>query len=121
VGSSPKNLPTDPRADLIAYLEEFDERFGESCVEVIGTLLGSREDRDALDLHRRRIVEPRTSFARGLLERAQEMGLLDASLDVELAIEMLAGSVFARRVHGTASPKDWAHRAVAMLWRTPEP
>jgi AcrR family transcriptional regulator len=119
-GQFPCRPSRDPRADLIHYLEEFDARFGESCLEVIGTLLASREDRDALDLHRRRIVAPRTAFARGLLEQAQAMGLLDASLDAELAIEMLAGAVFARRVHGTASSKGWARSAVDMLWRNPE-
>ena len=45
-GRFPDEPSDDPRADLIVYLEAFDERFGESCVEVIGTLLGSREERD---------------------------------------------------------------------------
>ncbi len=121
VGGQLPDVPSaDPRADLICYLEEFDARFGESCLEVIGTLLASREDRDALDLHRRRIVAPRTAFARGLLEQAQAMGQLDPTLDVDLAIELLAGSVFARRVHGTASTPGWARRAVDLLWRCPE-
>jgi AcrR family transcriptional regulator len=106
----------DPRADLVRYLEEFDERFGESCVEVIGTLLGSREERGALDLHRQRVVMPRTQYARSLLVRAQELGQLSPSIDVDLAVEMLAGSVFARRVHGTASGPGWAERAVEMIW-----
>ena len=61
-GRFPDRPSDDPSADLIAYLEAFDERFGESCVEVIGTLLGSREEHDALALHRRRVVEPRTGL-----------------------------------------------------------
>lgn len=107
----------EPRADLVRYLEEFDERFGESCVEVIGTLLGSREERGALDLHRQRVVMPRTAYARSLLVRAQELGQLHPDMDVELAVEMLAGSVFTRRVHGTPSATGWAQRAVDMIWR----
>ena len=61
-GRFPDEPSDDPRADLVVYLEAFDERFGESCVEVIGTLLGSREERDALALHRQRVVEPRTAL-----------------------------------------------------------
>jgi AcrR family transcriptional regulator len=117
LGSHFPDTPSeDPRLDLICYLEEFDERFGESCVEVIGTLLGSREERGALALHRQRVIEPRLAYARSLLVRAQELGQLAATFDVDLAIEMLAGSVFARRVHGTPSAPRWAERAVDMIW-----
>jgi AcrR family transcriptional regulator len=108
----------DPRADLISYLEEFDERFGEDCVEVMGTLLGSRHERGALALHRDRVVAPRTAYARGLLEQARQRGQLPAHIDVDLAVEMLAGSVFARRVSGTPSSPGWARRALDMIWRT---
>jgi AcrR family transcriptional regulator len=106
----------DPRAELVLYLEAFDERFGESCVEVVGTLLGSREERAALELHRRRVIAPRTAYARALLVRAQELGELSADIDVDLAVQMLTGSVLARRVNGSPSPPDWARRAVAMIW-----
>jgi AcrR family transcriptional regulator len=120
-GRFPDQPTEDPRADLIEYLEAFDERFGESCVEVIGTLLGSREEGDALALHRQRVVEPRTAYVRSLLVRAQELGELPADTDVDLAVEMLTGSVLSRRFSGTPSPPDWAPRAVAMIWRRPGP
>jgi len=108
----------DPRAELITYLEEFDESFGQSCVEVIGTLLGSRAERDALALHRRRVVAPRTAYARGLLAQARERGQLPSHIDVDVAVEMLVGSVFARRVSGVPSSPGWARRAVDMIWAT---
>jgi AcrR family transcriptional regulator len=117
-GRFPDRHSDDPRTDLITYLEEFDERFGEGCVEVIGTLLGSREERKALALHRQRVVEPRTAYARDLLVRAQELGTLSPEIDVDLAVQMLAGSVLARRVSGTSSPPGWARRAVDVIWRS---
>jgi AcrR family transcriptional regulator len=116
-GRFPDQPSKDPRADLVAFLEAFDERFGESCVEVIGTLLGSREERDALTLHRQRVVEPRTGYVRALLARGQDLGELSPDIDVDLAVQMLTGSVLARRVSGTPSPADWARRAVEMIWR----
>lgn len=116
-GRFPDQPSDNPRADLIAYLEAFDERFGESCVEVIGTLLGSREERDALTLHRQRVVEPRTRYVRDLLSQAQELGELPIDTDVDLAVQLLTGSVLARRVSGTASTPGWAARAIDMIWR----
>jgi AcrR family transcriptional regulator len=106
----------DPRAELIAYLEAFDQRFGESCVEVVGTMLGAREERDALELHRQRVVAPRTAYARALVVRAQQLGEVPSDLDADLAVQMLTGSVLARRVSGTPSPSDWARRAVTVIW-----
>lgn len=120
-GRFPDQPTDDPRADLIVYLEAFDERFGESCVEVIGTLLGSREERDALALHRRRVVEPRTAYVRSLVVRAQELGELPTDTDVDLVVQMLTGSVLARRFSGIPSPPDWAPRAVDMIWRGERP
>jgi AcrR family transcriptional regulator len=118
-GRFPDRPSDDPRADLILYLEAFDERFGESCVEVVGTLLGSRDERAALELHRRRVIEPRTGYMRGLFARAQELGQLSADVDVDLAVQLLSGSVLARRVSGVSSPPNWAPRAVDMIWRSP--
>jgi AcrR family transcriptional regulator len=118
-GHFPDRPSDDPRADLVVYLEAFDERFGESCVEVVGTLLGSRDERDALELHRQRVVEPRTGYMRTLLVRAQELGQLSADTDVDLAVQLLSGSVLARRVSGVSSPPNWAPRALDMIWRNP--
>jgi AcrR family transcriptional regulator len=108
---------SDPKADLVRFLREFDERFGEHCLEILGTLLGAREDPRALELHRERVIAPRMRYARGLLERAQESGTIGAASDVDLALQMLAGSVFARHVSGVSSPADWAERAVAIVWQ----
>jgi AcrR family transcriptional regulator len=116
-GHLPEAPSDHPRADLIAFLEAFDQRFGESCVEVVGTMLGAREERDALELHRRRVVAPRIAYARALLVRAQELGEVSSDLDADLAVQMLTGSVLARRVSGTPSPPDWARRAVDVIWR----
>jgi AcrR family transcriptional regulator len=106
----------DPRGDLIRYLDDFDRRFAEGCLEVVGTLIGTREDPSALALHRQRVVAPRMGYARSLLERARELGQLRVDADLELALQMLAGSVFARRVAGETTTPGWADRAVDAIW-----
>jgi AcrR family transcriptional regulator len=114
-------LPTrpsdDPRRDLARFLTAFDARFADHCLEVLGTLLGGQEDPHALDLHRKRVVEPRAAYARSLLVRAQELGQLDPGADVDLALQMLVGVVFARRIIGIPSDRSWARRAVDAIWR----
>jgi AcrR family transcriptional regulator len=106
----------DPRGDLVAYLEEFDQRFAEGCLEVVGTLIGMRQDPWALDLHRQRVVGPRMGYVRTLLVRAQELGQLRGDADLDLALQMLVGSVFARRVAGETTVAGWAERAVDAIW-----
>ncbi len=106
----------DPRAELIDYLNEFDNRFAEGCLEVVGTLIGARQDPGALELHRERVVGPRMGYARSLLERARAIGQLHDGADLDLALQMLVGSVFARRVAGASSEAGWAERAVDTIW-----
>ncbi len=107
---------SDPRGDLIAYLTEFDERFAESCLEVVGTLIASHEDPTALALHRQRVVGPRMAYLRSLLQQALEAGELRADADLDLALQMMVGSVFARRMAGAPSTPGWAERAVDAVW-----
>jgi AcrR family transcriptional regulator len=106
----------DPRAALVGFLEEFDGRFGESCLEVIGGLVGAREDPRAMAMHRERVVAPRSARALLLLQEAQRRGQLAENADLRLALQMLAGSVFFRRVSGQPSDPGWAERAVDAIW-----
>jgi AcrR family transcriptional regulator len=106
----------DPRGDLVDYLVGFDQRFAEGCLEVVGTLIGTRDDPRPLADHRQQVVAPRMGYARRLLERARVLGLLADDADLDLALEMLVGSVFARRVAGSASLPGWADRAVEAIW-----
>ncbi len=83
---------------------------------MVGTLIGAREDPGALALHRQRVVDPRMDYVRTLLERARSLGQLRDDADLDLALQMLAGSVFARRVAGEPTTEGWAERAVTAIW-----
>lgn len=115
-GDLPEEPSDDPRADLVRFLSEFDDRFAEHCLEVLGALLGTREDAHALALHRQRVIEPRLGYARSLLVRAQQLGRLDPAADVDVMLQMLAGAVFTRRVAGVPQEDGWVERAVEQLW-----
>jgi AcrR family transcriptional regulator len=108
-------IPTagdDPMAELAKFLEEFDSYFAETCLELIGCLLAAREDLWAMALHRERVVGPRLAWVRRVLERARERGDVAEDVDIDLALQMLVGSVFARRVAGVSSQPGWARRAI---------
>ena len=107
----------DPRRALVRFLEAFDGRFAESCLEVIGGLVGDRSAPHALEMHRKRVVKPRTDYALSLLEEAQRRGELAPDADLGLAMQMLAGSVFFRRVGGQQASPGWAEKAVEAIWR----
>jgi AcrR family transcriptional regulator len=107
----------DPKADLCRFLVEFDRRFGASGVGVLGALMTNRDDADALELHRERVIAPRLAYGRQLLEQARADGDLRPDADIDLAFQMLSGSVFHRRVAGVESEPGWAERAVDTIWR----
>ncbi len=89
---------------------------------MIGTLLGSRDGARRAwpcTANGSSNLAPATSAACSL--RAQELGELATDTDVDLAVQMLVGSVLARRVSGISSPPDWARRAVDMISRRDHP
>jgi AcrR family transcriptional regulator len=114
-GADTGPLPSpDPRTDLVAYLTDFDARFAESALEVVGGLLGLRDEPRAMELHRRRVVGPRTGYVRALLQQGHDEGRLPG--DVELLVQLLTGAVLARRLMGVPPDEQWAEAAVAVVW-----
>ncbi|HEY3703135.1 MAG TPA: TetR/AcrR family transcriptional regulator [Acidimicrobiales bacterium] len=107
----------DPRRDLVAFLDEFATAHEAVGVDVIGSLLGERDDSEFVELHRQRIIGPRQQRSRQLLRRAQELGLIRPDADLDLVMELLIGSFIARHLAGRKRPPRWAERAVATLWK----
>ena len=105
------------RAAVLEFLVSFATRFEMVGLDVLGSML-SEPDPELLELHRARVVEPRSAMATELLRRGQERGELRADADPRLAMEMLVGSFFARHIAGREmAPADWAEQAVDTLWR----
>jgi len=112
----PTGPSDDPKADLCRFLVDFDRRFGASGMGVLGALMTNRDDACALELHRERVIAPRLAYGRRLLEQAQADGDLRPDADLDLAFQMLSGSVFHRRVAGVEADPGWAERAVDAIW-----
>ena len=72
-------------------------------------------DPGLLRLYRERIVIPRRSRLRAILQRAVTQGLVPGG-DLELAIASLTGSLYALALAGSI-PTRWPARAAAHAWR----
>jgi AcrR family transcriptional regulator len=113
----PSGPSDDPKGDLCRFLGDFDDRFAASGMGVLGSLLAAQDDPGGLELHRQRVIAPRVAYARRLLEQAQERGELRPDADLDLAVQMLTGSVLHRRVAGMPTSSGWADRAIDAVWK----
>jgi AcrR family transcriptional regulator len=107
----------DPYADLLAELTAF--RTGVTRpdgLSLVGTMLQRGTDPGLLRLYRERIVIPRRSRLRAILQRAVTQGLVPGG-DLELAIASLTGSFYALALAGPI-PARWPARAAAHAWRS---
>jgi AcrR family transcriptional regulator len=109
----------DSRADLVEHLRSFRRAVEAAGMSLVGTLLVEEERTpELLQDFRERAIRPNRGRARAILERARQRGELRPGADLELALDMLAGALFARHLTGAAFPRDWEKRAVDAVWRS---
>jgi len=103
------------REDLVAALEDFRVKLlRPNGMALIGTLLvEERHTPELIALFRERIVKPRRAMLRAALEAGRSRGEVRPDADIEAAVNMLVGSLYARYLTGEAIPADWARRVVA--------
>ena len=109
--------PTDdPFADLVAELAAFRRGVTRpDGLSLVGTMLQRNTDPELLRLYRERLVLPRRTRLRAILERAVAAGLLPGG-DLDIAVASLTGSFYALALAG-AVPAQWPVRAAAHAWR----
>lgn len=115
-GSSARS--EDPLADLAAELADF--QWGVSRpgrMSLVGTMLQDSTDQALMARYQAEVIAPRRRRIRAILRRAQQLGLIDADADLEVAITMGTGSWYARALAGDSPPRDWPGRAAALIWR----
>ena len=112
-----RHATDDPYADLIAELKAF--RSGVTRpdgLSLVGTMLQRGTDPKLVRLYRERLVIPRRTRLRAILERAVARGLVPGG-DLDLAVASLTGSFYALALTGTI-PTHWPTRAAAHAWRS---
>jgi AcrR family transcriptional regulator len=108
----------DPFKDLVRELADFRQGVSRpGGLSMVGTMLQTTTDAELRADYRTRIVEPRRSRLRTILERAVGAGLLDADGDVEGALTMLTGAWYGRALASDQPLTRWPERVAALVWR----
>lgn len=108
----------DPFADLVAELADF--RRGVSMpgrLSLVGTMLQDSVDAEIRGRYQAQVIAPRRRRLRLILERAQELAIIDAGADLEIAVTMGTGSWYARALAGSPPPRNWPRRVATLMWR----
>lgn len=116
--SGPVNSSPEPLRDLAAELTDFERGVSRSGrLSLVGTMLQDSTDATLRARYQRRVIAPRRHRIRTILERAQELGLIDPDADLEIAIALPTGSWYARALAGEQPPDDWPERTAELVWR----
>jgi AcrR family transcriptional regulator len=104
----------DVRADLIAELGRFREgALRPHGMSMLGVVLSEEhETPELLELFRTHVVLPRRENLRQILRAGIAAGQLRTEIDVEVAITMLVGSLYATYLGGRRAQRDWPRRVV---------
>jgi AcrR family transcriptional regulator len=107
-----------PRRRAAAILENFQQNLRRpGSLALLGTLLAEESHvPELLDRFRARLSKPRRQALRNALKAGIDTGELPEDLDVEVTVNMLIGSYYARYVsHGTI-PANWSRRVLTQVW-----
>jgi AcrR family transcriptional regulator len=108
----------DPLSALIAELSDFQRGVSRpGRISLVGTMLQDTTEREVRNRYRAQIIEPRRRRIRAILERANELGMIDPEADLDVAVTMGTGSWYARELAGERVPADWPRRTAALIWR----
>ena len=114
----PEAVSASPLADLGAELTDFQRGVSlPGRLSLVGTMLQDATAPEARARYQARIVAPRRARIRAILERARQLGTIDADADLEVAVSLCTGSWYALALAGQSPPGNWPARTAALVWR----
>jgi AcrR family transcriptional regulator len=108
-------LPDGTRDAMIELLRRFESGVARVGLGVMASFLDERDPK-VLELHRERTIKRAFARGRSILERGREHGEIAGDADLDAALHMLYGALFARRLSGDEIPR-WRERVVDALLR----
>ncbi|MEQ4722446.1 TetR/AcrR family transcriptional regulator [Nonomuraea sp. B19D2] len=110
--------PADPYAALVAELADFQRGVSRpGRLSLVGTMLQDTTEPEVLARYRARVIAPRRRRILGILQSAQQSGLIDSDADLEIAVTMCTGSWYGRALAEPNPPPHWPERTAALIWR----
>jgi AcrR family transcriptional regulator len=111
---TPRHPSGDVREDLIEELSLYRKgALRSNGTSMLGAVLVEQhENPELLQLFRTHVVEPRRENLRRILRAGRKAGQLDPNADIELAVTMLIGSLYAAYMAGKPTTRDWPERVV---------
>lgn len=107
-----------PREQAVAILENFRRNLQrQDSMALLGALL-AEEGRhpELLERFRSRLVHPRRTMLAEALQTAVSTGELPVETDIEVAVNMMIGSFYARYISHRRVPRDWPRRVTEHIW-----
>ncbi len=106
-----------PHADLVAELENFRNCINEAgALPLAGLMLSDGLEPAVRAVYLDRLVDPRRSRIRAILDAAVAAGELTPDADLDVATTFLSGSWYAYGVADRQPPDDWAERVADLVW-----
>ena len=116
--AGPEVSSQNPLRDLTAELSDFQRGVSRpGRLSLVGTMLQQSTDPSLRARYQARVVTPRRTRIRTILERAQELGLIDPDADLDVAVTLPTGSWYGRALAGDRPPPNWPERTAKLIWR----
>jgi AcrR family transcriptional regulator len=117
--AEPSVATGSPEGDLAGILENFTRSLlRPNGMPLVGTVLAEeRHNPDLLRLFRERLVVPRRRLLREVLEAARVKGLVSPKADLDAAVSMMAGAIYAKYLASSRIPAGFPAEVAAIAWR----
>jgi AcrR family transcriptional regulator len=116
--AGPELSSEDLLRDLIAELADFQRGVSRpGRLSLVGTMLQDSTDSELRARYQQRVIARRRRRIRTILERAQQLDLIDPNADLDIAITLPTGSWYARALAGQPPPRRWPDRTARLIWR----
>lgn len=116
--AGPEVSSQNPLGDLIAELSDFQRGVSRpDRLSLVGTMLQQSTEPSLRARYQARVVTPRRTRIRAILERAQKLGLIDPDADLDIAETFPTGSWYGRALAGDRPPCNWPERTAKLVWR----
>ncbi len=115
--TDPPETTGDHFVDLVNEVDDFRHCIqAAGALPLAGVMLGDSVDPAVRAAYVERVVTPRRTRIRAILDAAVAAGDLPANADLDVATTFITGSWYSYRVADRNAPADWPRRVATLIW-----